>query len=182
MPCACCDSCHQFKFHRHISIKYFFTLGFSSYHIFKIISMASDDKVDTLSTTTSHMPLLGSSKNDRDTHSEPSTSSSLTSDINRNGAKSTDEDNNSIGNNKEKELLLQQGVVLLEDAINYRSIHHKMDMFSISLYRWYHSAHVTWAIYIVIIVLMSLAFLEDPSSLSWSSDPRRNQPRYIVSN
>lgn len=75
------------------------------------------------------------------------------------------------------ELAMQQGVVLIEDAIHYRSIHHKLDSFSIGLYQWYHSAPVQWCLYAVIFVLMFLAFLETPSSLTWSSDPRKNQTR-----
>lgn len=79
----------------------------------------------------------------------------------------------------EEELLCMQATVLFEDAINYRSIHHKMDRFSIRLYRWYHSIHVLWSINSTTYILLLLAFFEYPSSLTWSSDPRVGGKRYV---
>ena len=72
-----------------------------------------------------------------------------------------------------------QGVVFLEDAIHYRSIHHKANTFCLKLYRWYYSAPIRCAVVMATFLILILAFVEEPSSLSWSSDPRRsNNNRY----
>ena len=70
-----------------------------------------------------------------------------------------------------------QGTVFIEDAIYYRSIHHKANIFCLKLYRWYHSGPVKCAVIVATFLLLMLSFIEEPSSLSWSSDPRRNYTR-----
>ena len=70
-----------------------------------------------------------------------------------------------------------QGIVFLEDAIYYRSIHHKANQWSLKLYRIYYSAPIRCAVIVATFLILMLAFIEDPSSLSWSSDPRRNETR-----
>jgi len=71
-----------------------------------------------------------------------------------------------------------QGKVFLEDAIQYRSIHHKANMFCLKLYRWFHSAPIRYCVRAATFLILILAFFEEPSSLSWSSDPRRHDTRY----
>jgi len=71
-----------------------------------------------------------------------------------------------------------QGIVFLEDAIQYRSIHHKANIFCLKLYRWFHSAPIRFSVIVATFLILILAFFEEPSSLSWSSDPRRNDTRY----
>ncbi|XP_077983123.1 two pore channel protein 2-like [Glandiceps talaboti] len=80
-------------------------------------------------------------------------------------------------------LVVQQAVVFVEDAINYRSIKHKIDSRSLKLYQWYYSIPVQWCLYGTISIILLLAFFEYPSSVTtgWSSDPRyrgdvRNPP------
>ncbi|XP_070581393.1 two pore channel protein 2-like [Ptychodera flava] len=69
---------------------------------------------------------------------------------------------------------IKQAVVFLEDAINYRSIKHKIDSKSLRLYQWYYSIPVQWCIYVTITVILILAFFEEPSSITtgFTSDPR----------
>ncbi|CAK8675643.1 unnamed protein product [Clavelina lepadiformis] len=71
-----------------------------------------------------------------------------------------------------------QSVVFIEDAVQYRSIHHKASKFSLTLYRWYRSASIQYVIKLATFIILMLAFIEEPSSLSWSSDPRRNCKRF----
>lgn len=78
----------------------------------------------------------------------------------------------------DKEIQLQ-GLVFLEDAIQYRSIHHKASSHALKLYQWYHSAPIMYSVKVATFLILMLAFFETPSSLSWSSDPRRNDIRYI---
>ncbi|XP_054468206.1 two pore channel protein 2 [Anoplopoma fimbria] len=73
-----------------------------------------------------------------------------------------------------EELYIQQAVVLIEDAIQYRSINHRVDARSLRLYRWYYSRICQWGLGLTIAVLLLLAFVERPSSLSISSDPRHH--------
>ncbi|XP_056268387.1 two pore channel protein 2 isoform X2 [Pseudoliparis swirei] len=76
-----------------------------------------------------------------------------------------------------EELYIQQAVVLIEDAVQYRSINHRVDALSLRLYRWYYSRICQWSLGLTIAVVLLLAFVERPSSLSISSDPRhRIQP------
>ncbi|XP_054591240.1 two pore channel protein 2 isoform X3 [Nothobranchius furzeri] len=69
-------------------------------------------------------------------------------------------------------LYIQQAVVFIEDAFHYRSINHRVDARSLVLYRWYYSTICQWCLGAVIAVVLLLAFVERPSSLSISSDPR----------
>lgn len=78
--------------------------------------------------------------------------------------------------NKESRGLLQ-AVVFIEDAIEHRSIHHKVDVKSLYRYRLYHSKPVRWSLRFIISILLGLAFLETPTSLKQSSDPRKGQAR-----
>lgn len=70
------------------------------------------------------------------------------------------------------ELYIQQAVIFIEDAIQYRSINHKVDSQSLQLYRWYYSRICQWGLGFAIAVLLALAFVEKPSSLTYTSDPR----------
>ncbi|XP_072237138.1 two pore channel protein 2 [Leuresthes tenuis] len=72
----------------------------------------------------------------------------------------------------DEDLYIQQAVVLIEDAIHYRSINHRVDAHSLQLYRWYYSRICQWILGVTIAVVLLLAFVEHPSSLSVSSDPR----------
>ncbi|KAG7455724.1 two pore calcium channel protein 2 [Solea senegalensis] len=76
----------------------------------------------------------------------------------------------------EEELYIQQAIVFIEDAIQYRSINHRVDTRSLYLYRWYYSKICQWGLGLSIAVLLLLAFVERPSSLSLSSDPRYRSP------
>ncbi|KAL0968777.1 hypothetical protein UPYG_G00271660 [Umbra pygmaea] len=68
--------------------------------------------------------------------------------------------------------LILQAVVLIEDAIHYRSVNHRMDRRSIKLYRWYYSRLYQWGLNVGIFIILALAFIEKPSSLSVTSDLR----------
>nr|XP_020469359.1 two pore calcium channel protein 2 isoform X1 [Monopterus albus] len=70
------------------------------------------------------------------------------------------------------DLYVQQAAVFIEDAIQYRSINHRVDASSLRLYRWYYSRLCQWSLGLTIAVVLLLAFIERPSSLSASSDPR----------
>ncbi|XP_041967288.1 two pore calcium channel protein 2-like isoform X2 [Alosa sapidissima] len=70
------------------------------------------------------------------------------------------------------DLYIRQAVVLIEDAINYRSIKHYMDSRSLKLYRWYYSRTWQWVLNVMIVFILGLAFIERPSSLSVTSDLR----------
>ena len=65
-----------------------------------------------------------------------------------------------------------QSAVFIEDGIDYRSIHHKIDPKSLRLYRIYYSRYVQWTLGIVIFVNLALAFFEFPTSISLSADFR----------
>ncbi|XP_036867278.2 two pore channel protein 2 isoform X1 [Manis javanica] len=71
-----------------------------------------------------------------------------------------------------QELRFDQAVVFIEDAIQYRSINHRMDVRSMWLYQWYYSDVCQWALSIAIFLILSLAFVETPSSLTSTSDVR----------
>lgn len=73
-------------------------------------------------------------------------------------------------------LSFQQAVVLLEDAAFYRSINHSLKDNVLVMYRIYHSRLIAFARYLAIAFIHLLAFIEEPSSLSISSDlnPRRH--------
>ncbi|XP_035538121.1 two pore calcium channel protein 2-like [Morone saxatilis] len=75
-----------------------------------------------------------------------------------------------------EDIYIQQAVVFIEDAIQYRSINHRVDASSLRLYRWYYSRICQWSLGLTIAVVLLLAFIERPSSLSVSSDPRHRSP------
>ncbi|XP_056464504.1 two pore channel protein 2 [Gadus chalcogrammus] len=90
---------------------------------------------------------------------------------------------NSVGDNEscpvkggDEALYMQQAVVFIEDAIHYRSINHRVDASSLRLHRWYYSRLCQWGLGLAIAVVLLLAFVEQPSSLSTSSDPRYRLP------
>jgi len=69
--------------------------------------------------------------------------------------------------------VILQAAVFVEDAINYRSIHHKIDPVTLTrFHRPYYTRVVQWTINIVIAVYLLLAFFEAPSSLHLNSDYR----------
>ncbi|XP_008403239.1 two pore channel protein 2 isoform X3 [Poecilia reticulata] len=78
----------------------------------------------------------------------------------------------------DEDLYIQQAVVFIEDAIHYRSINHRVDAGSLRLYRWYYSRIYQWILGTIIAVVLLLAFVERPSSLSISSDPRHQSSRW----
>lgn len=66
-----------------------------------------------------------------------------------------------------------QAAVFVEDAINYRSIHHKIDPVLLNMfYRPYYTRIVQYSINVFIAIYLLLAFFEKPSSLHWNSDYR----------
>ncbi|KAM6973380.1 two pore channel protein 2-like [Aplochiton taeniatus] len=71
-----------------------------------------------------------------------------------------------------EDLHIQQAVVLIEDAIHYRSINHRMDSRSVRIYRLYYSRAYQWGLNVVIALVLGLAFIERPSSFSLTSDLR----------
>ncbi|KAJ8340530.1 hypothetical protein SKAU_G00351630 [Synaphobranchus kaupii] len=75
-------------------------------------------------------------------------------------------------------LPIQQAVVFIEDAIQYRSINHRVDSRSLWLYRWYYSRIYQWGLGMVIAAILALAFIERPSSLTVTSDPRYKLPHW----
>ncbi|KAM5224975.1 two pore channel protein 2 isoform 1-T3 [Hipposideros larvatus] len=70
------------------------------------------------------------------------------------------------------DLCFDQAVVFIEDAIQYRSINHRMDARSLWLYRCYYSDTCQWILSFVIFLVLSLAFMETPSSFTSTSDVR----------
>ncbi|XP_016068908.1 PREDICTED: two pore calcium channel protein 2 [Miniopterus natalensis] len=76
-----------------------------------------------------------------------------------------------------RDLCFEQAVIFIEDAIQYRSINHRMDARSMWLYRWYYSAAWQWSLSFIIFLILSLAFIETPSSFTSTSDIRyREEP------
>ncbi|XP_018619481.1 two pore channel protein 2 isoform X2 [Scleropages formosus] len=80
------------------------------------------------------------------------------------------------GDDDDDDLHIQQAVVFIEDAIHYRSINHRVDSRSLRLYRWYYSRICQWGLGLVIAIILSLAFVEKPSSLTITSDLRYKKP------
>ncbi|XP_054627385.1 two pore channel protein 2 isoform X1 [Dunckerocampus dactyliophorus] len=78
----------------------------------------------------------------------------------------------------DEELYIQQAAVLIEDAIQYRSINHKVDASSLRLYRCYYSRLFQGGFGLTIAVVLLLAFVERPSSLSVTSDSRYRSPSW----
>uniref|UniRef100_A0A8C3XWL9 Two pore channel protein 2 n=1 Tax=Chelydra serpentina TaxID=8475 RepID=A0A8C3XWL9_CHESE len=70
------------------------------------------------------------------------------------------------------DLYINQAVVFIEDAIQYRSINHRVDSKSLWLYRWYYSKICQWVLSLTITLILALAFIETPSSLTITSDIR----------
>ena len=78
------------------------------------------------------------------------------------------------------DIAVLQSAYFIEDAIKYRSIHHKIDPRTLKFYHFYYSRPVQWTVRITIFLVMILAFFEYPSSFSLSSDPRyRNSTRIL---
>ncbi|XP_043827837.1 two pore calcium channel protein 2 [Dromiciops gliroides] len=71
-----------------------------------------------------------------------------------------------------RDLCINQAVVFIEDAIQYRSINHRMDSTSLALYRWHYSRICQGILSFTIFLILSLAFIETPSSLTVTSDVR----------
>ncbi|XP_059788240.1 two pore channel protein 2 isoform X2 [Balaenoptera ricei] len=71
-----------------------------------------------------------------------------------------------------RDLCLDQAVVFIEDAIQYRSINHRVDARSLWLYRWYYSSMSQGILSFTIFLILALAFIETPSSLTSTSDVR----------
>ncbi|XP_041132702.1 two pore calcium channel protein 2-like isoform X2 [Polyodon spathula] len=70
------------------------------------------------------------------------------------------------------DLYMQQATVFIEDAVQYRSINHRVDSKSLRLYRWYYSKICQWGLGATIFVILAVAFIEKPSSLTATSDVR----------
>ena len=62
---------------------------------------------------------------------------------------------------------------ICSSLLQFRSIHHKLDVISLRIYRFYHSFPTQLALGTVIATLHLLAIFEHPSSLTWTSDIRR---------
>ncbi|XP_045414199.1 two pore channel protein 2 isoform X2 [Lemur catta] len=75
-------------------------------------------------------------------------------------------------------LCIDQAVVFVEDAIKYRSINHRMDTRSLWLYRCYYSNLCQRTLSFTIYLILSLAFIETPSSLSRTADVRYRSPAW----
>uniref|UniRef100_A0A8C3Q4T9 Ion transport domain-containing protein n=1 Tax=Geospiza parvula TaxID=87175 RepID=A0A8C3Q4T9_GEOPR len=63
-------------------------------------------------------------------------------------------------------------------TILYRSINHRVDSKSLWLYRWYYSRTCQWILSLTITVILALAFIEEPSSLTITSDVRYRLPAW----
>ncbi|XP_043100639.1 two pore calcium channel protein 2 [Puntigrus tetrazona] len=85
---------------------------------------------------------------------------------------SATDDSYPVHEDADAELYIQQAVVFIEDAIQYRSINHRVDSWSLWLYRWYYSKICQWGLGFTIAVVLGLAFIERPSSLTYTSDIR----------
>ncbi|XP_029895637.1 two pore calcium channel protein 2 isoform X2 [Aquila chrysaetos chrysaetos] len=90
------------------------------------------------------------------------------------GARSAAED----GTGTDNDLYINQAVVFIEDAIQYRSINHRVDSKSLWLYRWYYSRTCQWILSLTITIILALAFIEKPSSLTVTSDVRYRLPAW----
>ncbi|KAM7110090.1 two pore channel protein 2 [Ciconia maguari] len=84
------------------------------------------------------------------------------------GARSAAEDATGADN----DLYINQAIVFIEDAIQYRSINHRVDSKSLWLYRWYYSRTCQWVLSLTITIILALVFIEKPSSLTITSDVR----------
>uniref|UniRef100_A0AAQ5XJN7 Ion transport domain-containing protein n=1 Tax=Amphiprion ocellaris TaxID=80972 RepID=A0AAQ5XJN7_AMPOC len=79
---------------------------------------------------------------------------------------------------EEQRLLAASWSQLKSSIAHYRSIYHRVDASSLRLYRWYYSRICQWSLGLTIAVVLLLAFVERPSSLSVSSDPRNRSPSF----
>lgn len=70
---------------------------------------------------------------------------------------------------KQKENL-KIAIIYLDDAINFRTEKLEFDTFSLVIYRIYYSTFFRALLYLCSFALMILPFIEQPTSLSWSSD------------
>ncbi|XP_073869071.1 two pore channel protein 2 isoform X8 [Macaca fascicularis] len=70
------------------------------------------------------------------------------------------------------DLCIDQAVVFIEDAIQYRSINHRVDASSMWLYRQYYSNVCQRTLSFTIFLILFLAFIETPSSLTSTADVR----------
>ncbi|NXB11252.1 TPC2 protein, partial [Cnemophilus loriae] len=82
------------------------------------------------------------------------------------------------GAGADNDLYINQAIVFIEDAIQYRSINHRVDSSSLWLYRWYYSRTCQWILSLTITVILALAFIEEPSSLTVTSDVRYRLPAW----
>uniref|UniRef100_A0A8B9CRG9 Two pore channel protein 2 n=2 Tax=Anser TaxID=8842 RepID=A0A8B9CRG9_9AVES len=78
----------------------------------------------------------------------------------------------------DNDLYINQAVVFIEDAIQYRSINHRVDSKSLWLYRWYYSRICQCILSLTITIILALAFIETPSSLTVTSDVRYRLPAW----
>uniref|UniRef100_A0A8D2DWW3 Two pore segment channel 2 n=1 Tax=Sciurus vulgaris TaxID=55149 RepID=A0A8D2DWW3_SCIVU len=76
------------------------------------------------------------------------------------------------------DLCIDQAVVFIEDAMQYRSISHRMDSGSMWLYRWYYSNACQRALNFTIFLILALAFIETPSSFTRTADVRYRSLRW----
>uniref|UniRef100_A0A8C0IIN6 Ion transport domain-containing protein n=1 Tax=Bubo bubo TaxID=30461 RepID=A0A8C0IIN6_BUBBB len=63
-------------------------------------------------------------------------------------------------------------------CLQYRSINHRVDSKSLWLYRWYYSRTCQWILGLTITIILALAFIEKPSSLTITSDVRYRLPAW----
>ena len=86
-----------------------------------------------------------------------------------------------IFSKEDDEHSVKQAKVFIDDAINYRSIMHSIDPLALKLYRVYFSKPMRLFYFGVIAVLLSLAFFEYQTTLSYTSDTRvKDLQRYNV--
>uniref|UniRef100_A0A8C9P799 Two pore channel protein 2 n=1 Tax=Spermophilus dauricus TaxID=99837 RepID=A0A8C9P799_SPEDA len=71
-----------------------------------------------------------------------------------------------------RDLCIDQAVVFIEDAMQYRSISHRMDAGSMRLYRCYYSNACQRILNFTIFCILALAFIETPCSLTKTADVR----------
>ena len=72
--------------------------------------------------------------------------------------------------------------VLIDDAMRYRSINHRLSYSALKIYKFYHSRFIQFSIGLCIFVNLALAFFEKPSSLSITSDYRYRGTNKSLSN
>jgi two pore calcium channel protein 2 len=75
-----------------------------------------------------------------------------------------------IFSREDDEHSVKQAKVFIDDAIHYRSIMHSIDPLALKLYRIYFSKPIRWCYFVVIAILLSLAFFEFQTTLSYTSD------------